>query len=197
MFFFNSLSICSRRFYSVLPIQVDHDDIDFKYIPIFNVLQSCYKNVNFDDVKVGERFSARQTISDFHIFSAAGLIGDHNPVHIDDTSAKASRFGKRILHGCITSAIMTGPVGMYFHGSAIAYLEHNCKFLRPVYAGDTLETVWTVTELNAKPRHKGGEICMTGVCANQTGDVVAKAFGRILVKTKTISSSSLPFSPNS
>ncbi len=33
---------------------------------------------------------------------------------------------------------MGGPVGMHFHGTAIAYLEHNARFLAPVRPGDTL-----------------------------------------------------------
>ena len=43
----------------------------------------------------------------------------------------------------LTSAVMGAAVGMYFHGTAIAYLEHNARFLAPVRAGDTLTTTWT------------------------------------------------------
>jgi acyl dehydratase len=50
----------------------------------------------------------------------AGLIGDFNPHHVDDEYAKGTRFGTRILHGMLTSALMGAPVGMYFHGTAIA-----------------------------------------------------------------------------
>ena len=76
----------------------------------------------FDDVAVGDRFGSSVTITDAHIFLGAGLIRDFNPHHVDDQYARQSRFGTRILHGVITSAIMGGPVGMYFHGTAMAYL---------------------------------------------------------------------------
>ena len=115
----------------------------------------------FDDVRVGERFARTLTITETHLVLGAGLIGDFNPHHVDETYARKSRFGTRILHGMITSAIMGAPVGMRFHGTALAYLEHNTRFTAPVRAGDTLTTTWTVTELlrqaEAVGRHRRAE----------------------------------------
>lgn len=71
---------------------------------------------------------------------------------------RRSRFGTPILHGMITSAIMGAAVGMRFHGTALAYLEHNARFTAPVRAGDTLTTTWTVMDLLPKPKH-GGIVC--------------------------------------
>jgi acyl dehydratase len=65
----------------------------------------------FEEVAVGERFSARLTITDTHLVLGAGLIGDFNPHHVDDEYARQSRFGTRILHGVITSAIMARRSG--------------------------------------------------------------------------------------
>ena len=95
-------------------------------------------------------------MTDTHLVLGAGLIGDFNPHHVDDEYAKGTRFGTRILHGMLTSALMGAPVGMYFHGTAIAYLEHNARFTAPVRAGDTLTTRWTVTARDDKPKHGGG-----------------------------------------
>ena len=75
----------------------------------------------------------------------------------------------------ITSALMGAPVGMYFHGTAIAYLEHAARFTAPVRAGDTLTTTWTVVELVAKPKHGGGIVVLHATCTNQDGVVVAEA----------------------
>jgi len=135
----------------------------------------------YDDVAIGDTFSRSITITDTHLVLGAGLIGDFNPHHVNDEYAKGSRFGTRILHGMITSAIMGAPVGMYFHGTAIAYLEHAARFKAPVRAGDTLTTTWTVTEKHDKPHHGGGVVVLAGVCRNQGGAVVADADGKILV----------------
>ena len=138
----------------------------------------------YDEVRVGETFSRTLTITDTHLVLGAGLIGDFNPHHVDDEYAKGSRFGTRILHGMITSALMGAPVGMYFHGTAIAYLEHAATFKAPVRAGDTLTTVWKVSELHAKPKHGGGVVVLRGECRNQEGTTVAVADARILVQAR-------------
>ena len=124
----------------------------------------------YDDVATGDAFSRSITITDTHLVLGAGLIGDFNPHHVNDEYAKGSRFGTRILHGMLTSAMMGAPVGMYFHGTAVAYLEHAARFKAPVRAGDTLTTTWTVTEKHDKPHHRGGVVVLTGVCRNQEGD---------------------------
>ena len=82
----------------------------------------------FDDVRIGDAFSSALTITETHIVLGAGLIGDFNPHHVNAEYAKASRFGTPILHGMLTSSIMGAAVGMYFHGSAIAYLEHRARW---------------------------------------------------------------------
>jgi len=135
----------------------------------------------FDDVAVGDTFARTLTITETHLVLGAGLIGDFNPHHVDDAYARRSRFGTRILHGMITSAIMGAPVGMRFFGTALAYLEHNTRFTAPVRAGDTLTTTWTVTELHDKPKQSGGIVVLRGAATNQDGVVVAEALGKILV----------------
>ncbi len=135
----------------------------------------------YDEVEVGEVFGRSVTITDTHLVLGAGLIGDFNPHHVDDEYAKKSRFGTRILHGVMTSALMGAPVGMYFHGTAIAYLEHAARFKAPVRVGDTLRTTWTVAEKVDKPQHGGGVVVLAGVCRNQNDVVVADATGKMLV----------------
>jgi acyl dehydratase len=139
---------------------------------------------SYDEVAVGDSFSRSITITDTHLVLGAGLIGDFNPHHVNDEYAKSSRFGTRILHGMITSALMGAPVGMYFHGTAIAYLEHAARFKAPVRAGDTLTTTWTITDRHDKPQHGGGVVVLQGICRNQEGIVVAEADGKMLVHAR-------------
>jgi 3-hydroxybutyryl-CoA dehydratase len=135
----------------------------------------------FDELAVGDTFSRSVTITDTHLVMSAGLLGDFNPLHVDETFARKSRFGGRILHGMMTSAIMGGPVGMHFHGTAVAYLEHNARFLAPVRPGDTLAIEWTIDALVPKPRHGAGIAEMTGTATNQDGVVTTQATGKIMV----------------
>jgi 3-hydroxybutyryl-CoA dehydratase len=135
----------------------------------------------FDETKVGDTFDASITVTETHLVLAAGLFGDFNPLHVDDELARKSRFGGRIVHGALTSALISAPAGMYFHGTAIAYLEHNCRFKAPVRPGDTLRTIWTITERMEKPQHGGGIVVMRARCENHRGEVVAEADGKMLV----------------
>jgi acyl dehydratase len=135
----------------------------------------------FNQTKVGETFSTSLTVTEAHLVIAAGLFGDFNPLHVDDAHATKSRLGGRVLHGPFTSALMSAPAGMYFHTTAIAYLEHNCRFKAPVRPGDTLRTTWTIVERLEKPKHDGGLLVMKARCENQHGDLVAEADGKMLV----------------
>jgi acyl dehydratase len=137
----------------------------------------------YNEINVGDRFESAMTVTETHLVLGAGLIGDFNPVHVNQQFARESRFGTRILHGVITSAIIGGPMGMVFHGTAIAYLEHNCRFLAPVRAGDTLNTTWTLVEKIDKPAHGGGVAVMEAKCVNQEGTLVAEASGKMLLKS--------------
>ncbi len=135
----------------------------------------------YDEVALGERFGTRVTVTEAHLVLASGLFGDFNPLHVDEQFARKSMFGTRILHGPFTSALVSAPVGMYFSGTALAYLEHACRFKAPVRPGDTLATEWTVVEKLDKPRHKGGICVLRGAATNQEGALVVEAQGKILV----------------
>ena len=139
----------------------------------------------YDQIKVGDHFSTSLTVTETHLVLASGLFGDFNPLHVDEEHARQSRFGGRILHGPFTSALVAAPVGNYFHGTAIAYLEHLCRFKAPVKPGDTLTTTWTVVALEPKPKHHGGMVILEGVCKNQLAVVVAEAEGKIMVQSSS------------
>ncbi|MEM7345371.1 MAG: MaoC/PaaZ C-terminal domain-containing protein [Chloroflexota bacterium] len=138
----------------------------------------------YDEIDIDQTFGDALTVTETHIVVAAGLFGDFNPLHVNQQVAEKSLFGSRILHGPFTSALVASPVGMFFAGTAIGYLEHNCRFKAPVRAGDTLTTTWTITDKLDKPKHHGGIAVMTAACHNQEGTLVAEAEGKILVSNR-------------
>jgi len=138
----------------------------------------------YDEVKVGDSFGSSLTVTETHIVLGSGMFGDFNPLHVDEEFSRKSMFGSRILHGPFTSALVSAPVGNFFAGTAIAYLEHSCRFKAPVRAGDTLATRWTVTDMLDKPKHKGGIIVMQGQATNQRGESAVECDGKILVASK-------------
>lgn len=135
----------------------------------------------FADVRVGDQYRRVVDVEARHLDEGAQLIGDFNPLHVDDAFAQRSRFGGRILHGVITSALMGAELGMVFAGTALGYLEHNARFLAPVKIGDRLTITWTVIALQPKPRHAGGIVCAMAVAVNQNDVTVCEASGKMLV----------------
>ena len=136
---------------------------------------------HYDEIAVGDTFRRSLTVTDTHLVIGAGLIGDFNPHHVDDAYASGSRFGTRILHGMLTSAMMGGALGMIFHGTAIALLEHATRFVAPVRPGDTVTTTWKVAHRDDKAKHGGGVVDLTAVAVNQNGETVAEGHGKMLV----------------
>ena len=122
------------------------------------------------------------TLTETHIVLGAGLFGDLNPLHVNESFGKSTRFGGRIGHGYLTSNVMAAQMGMILYGTAIAYVEHTIRFTAPVRAGDTLTSTWTVTARDDKPKHDGGMVSFAGVCVNQEGTKVAEAEAKLLVR---------------
>lgn len=135
----------------------------------------------FDEVTIGDCFETSMTMTETHIVLGAGLFGDFNPLHVDQSFAAKSRFGGRIAHGYLTTSFMAAQLGMLFHGTAIAYVEHTSRFTAPVCAGDTLTIAWSVRALDAKPRFGGGMVTLSGVCTNHEGIKVAEADAKLIV----------------
>jgi 3-hydroxybutyryl-CoA dehydratase len=135
----------------------------------------------YDEVKDGDRFETTMTMTETHIVVGAGLFGDFNPLHVNQRFAEQSRYGTRIAHGYLTTSFMAAQLGVLFHGTAIAYIEHTSRFTAPVRAGDTLTIEWTVVGRTEKPKHRGGIVELVGACTNQDGIQVAEAEAKMLV----------------
>jgi phosphate acetyltransferase/phosphate butyryltransferase len=140
-----------------------------------------YAGRRFSQFALGDRFGDDVLVTERHLADGAALIGDYNPLHVDPEFAARSRFGGTILHGVLTSAMMSAPFGNLVAGTAIAYLGQDTRFLAPVRAGDTLRITWTVVQLVPKPAHAGGLVVGECEARNQRDEVVATARGTMLV----------------
>ncbi len=108
--------------------------------------------MKFEDICIGMSASYSQTITDADIKSFAGISGDRNPVHMDDTYAENSRFKKRIAHGLMSSSYFSALFGTQLPGPGCVYVAQSLNFLRPVYLGDTVTASVTVKSLNTEKR---------------------------------------------
>ena len=98
-----------------------------------------FGSVPLEQIEIGMSVSYSQTITDADIKAFAGLSGDHNPVHVSDTFAHESRFGKRIAHGLMSAGFFSALFGMRLPGPGCLYVSQELKFKRPVYIDDTVK----------------------------------------------------------
>lgn len=94
-----------------------------------------------DDFEIGQRAKLAKTVTEADVMAFAGLVGDVNPVHVDEDYARKSRFGRRIAHGMLTAGLISAVLGNELPGQGAIYLSQQIEFLAPVYIGDTVTAV--------------------------------------------------------
>ncbi|TJZ69773.1 MaoC family dehydratase [Chitiniphilus eburneus] len=115
----------------------------------------------FEELYVGLKAEYRKTVTETDVVLFAGLTGDNNPMHIDEEFASATRFGGRIIHGMLTSALLSSVIGMKLPGPGCIYMGQNLRFLKPVKIGDTVTALAEVIELiPEKQRVRLGTYCL-------------------------------------
>ena len=105
----------------------------------------------FEDFALGERFvipSRTMTSAVFAAFQTAS--GDTHPIHYDVEYCRARGMPNLLAHGFQT-LIHTAPGSGLFpymvEESLVGFLEQSSRFLKPVFADDTIYPALEVTEL--------------------------------------------------
>jgi len=131
-------------------------------------------------VEVGD--SARRTRRiegrDIELFSE--LTGDRNPLHYDEDAAARSRFGRIIVQGGVTSALLNAVVAEDPPGAGSVFLHVDWNFRAPVHPGDEITAEVEVLEL----RHDKPLTTLRTTITNQDGVVVLD--GSALVWTERL-----------
>ncbi len=104
--------------------------------------------MEINEIEIGMSESYSQTISESDVKAYAGISGDRNPVHMDEEYAEKSRYKKRIAHGMISSSFFSALFGTKLPGPGCVYVNQCLNFKRPVYIGDTVTAIITVTKID-------------------------------------------------
>jgi acyl dehydratase len=105
--------------------------------------------------QVGQRAQRSRLVDARDIVRFTDISGDRNPLHYDETAAKASRFGEIIVQGGITSAILNAVVAEDLPGPGTVFLHVDWSFKAPVRPGDTITGAVEVLEVRSdKPLTK-------------------------------------------
>lgn len=108
------------------------------------------------DVCVGggrRTYSESFTITRDIVREFARLSGDFSPIHMDETYAQNTRFGKCIVHGMLLGAYVSKIIGMYLPGEGTIYISQNFEFKKPVYIGDSVLIEVSIVDINYQTKH--------------------------------------------
>ncbi len=126
------------------------------------------KKKTIKDIKVGDSDSFTKTVTEADVYNFAGVSGDFNPAHINETYAKDTMFKGRIAHGVLSVSFISTVIGTLLPGPGSIYLSQEVKFVKPVYFNDTITATCTVTEIIEEKER----IFLDTVCTNQNGEEV-------------------------
>jgi len=124
----------------------------------------------YDDLQIGQSASVTKTISEYDVYTYAGITGDFNPVHINAPYAEGTFFKERIAHGMLVASFVSTVLGTKLPGPGAVFISNTANFLAPVRFGDTITATCTVVEkmekgrvkLEASVTNQNGETVMTG-----------------------------------
>jgi 3-hydroxybutyryl-CoA dehydratase len=114
-------------------------------------------------VKVSDSHSISKTITARDVETFADLVGDHNPVHLDEAYAASTRFGRRIAHGMLSVGLISAAIANGWPGAI--YLSQKLQFRAPVFLGDTVTATVTITAV----RPDKAIVTYRTECYNQDG----------------------------
>jgi len=97
--------------------------------------------------RVGQKAERSRRIEPEYIRLFTEISGDQNPLHYDETAARASRFGEIVVQGGVTSAILNAVVAEDLPGPGTVFLQVDWRFTAPVRPGDTITGTVEVLEV--------------------------------------------------
>ncbi|MBE7536601.1 MAG: MaoC family dehydratase [Anaerolineales bacterium] len=121
--------------------------------------------------KEGDGFSFERFISADDVKKFAEIVGDSNPIHLDESFAERSFFKKRIVHGAFLGGLISKALGVDFPGEGAVYISQNSAFKRPVFVDSIVRVEIKVTQVNSEKRrlaldttilNADGKACLVG-----------------------------------
>ena len=127
----------------------------------------------FQELNVGDKGELTKIITSEDVKKFIEICGDVNPIHVDDDFTSKTPLKTKIVHGILTTSLISAVVGTKIPGPGSVWLDQNLKFLKPVRIGDKITAI---SEIIVKIEDRQQVIVRT-TCKNQNGEVVIEGVG--------------------
>jgi len=98
---------------------------------------------------VGDTAERSRAIADADIESFTAISGDRNPLHYDEAVAASTSFGRIVVQGGVTTAILNAVVAEELPGPGTVFLHVDWNFRAPVRPGDVITGRVEVVEVRS------------------------------------------------
>ncbi|MDR6787911.1 acyl dehydratase [Sphingomonas sp. BE138] len=142
---------------------------------------------HYDEWRVGDRIvhDIRRTVTETDNLLFTTMTHNPQPLHLDAEAARASEFGRILVNGTFTFALMVGlSVGDTTLGTLVANLGYDKVVMpAPVFIGDTLRAETEVAELkDSRSRPEAGIVTFAHRLLNQRDEIVCQCLRSALLK---------------
>lgn len=136
--------------------------------------------VKFSELNIGDKGEITKVITKEDVEKFIEICGDVNPIHVDDEFAKNTPLERKIVHGILTSSLISTVVGTKVPGPGSVWIDQNLRFLLPVRINDTITAK---SEILSKIENRQ-QVLVRTTCVNQAGEIVIDGVGlhKILLK---------------
>ena len=120
-----------------------------------------------EEMNIGDSADFTKSVTDYDVYSFAGVTGDFNPAHVNEDYAKNTFFKTRIAHGMLSAGFISNILGNQLPGPGSIYIRQELNFLAPVRIGDTITARVEVIDINIEKNR----VKLNTQCINQDGTV--------------------------
>ncbi len=139
----------------------------------------------YEDYEIGhKRETLGRTITESDFVVHAGHTGDYFPHHMDAEWCKTQPFKQRIAHGTLTFSVGIGMTATEINPEAFSKGYDRLRFIKPVYIGDTIRVVVTISEKKESKRPELGHVNEHVEIFNQRDELVLVCDHILLAKKK-------------
>jgi len=125
---------------------------------------------SIDELEVGMKAEFSHTFTQEETETMADLIDDHNPFHYKGEFIRKTKFKRPIVHGLLVGGMISHFGGDLFPGPGCLAEVMEFKFLKPVFFGDTIRAVATITKVDKKEKR----LVFSMSCFNAKDDKVVE-----------------------